>query len=138
GIAPPAALRGTGRTALADVVPDAGDVVRRGLLFADDGVENYPTVGMALALGYLAPDHLGLAPGPDGDLRLGKALIAPLDDRSGPYLNFDSRGYQILLDYHGGPDPFPQKGVGEVMHGDAAAPLVRGRAVIVGITSESV
>jgi adenylate cyclase len=138
GIAPPAALRGTGRTALADVVADPGGVVRRGLLFADDGVENYPTIGMAVASGYLARDHIGLAPGPDGALRLGKALIAPLDDRSGPYLSLDSRGYQTLLDYSGGPDPFPRESVGDVMHGDAAAPLVRGRAVIIGVTSESV
>ncbi len=137
-IAPPAALRGTDRIALSDVIPDAGDVVRRGLLFADDGVDNYPTLGMALALGYLARDRIGLAPGPAGDLRLGKALIAPLDDTRGPYLRLDSGGYQMLLDYHGGPDPFPEKSIGEVMHNDDAARLARGRAVIVGITSESV
>jgi adenylate cyclase len=137
GIAAPAALRGSDRTALADIVADGGNVVRRGLLFADDGVENYPTMGMALALGYLARDHIGLRAGPDGDLRLGKALIAPLDDSRGPYVRVDGRGYQILLDYHGGADPFPQRSVGEIMHSDAAA-VVRGRAVIVGVVSESV
>src|SRR5262249_453498 len=135
GIAAPPALRGNDRTALADIVADGGNVVRRGLLFADDGVENYPTMGMALALGYLPHDHTWLPAGPDGGLRLGKASIAPLDASRGPYVRVDGRGYQILLDYHGGADPFARRSVGEIMHGDAAA-LVRGRAVIVGVVSE--
>jgi CHASE2 domain-containing sensor protein/class 3 adenylate cyclase len=138
GIPPPAALRGTDRTALADTDPDASNVVRRGLIYADDGVNIYPTIGMALALGYLAPEHIGLAPGPDGDLRLGKALIAPLDGSRGPYFNVDARGYQMLLDYHGGADPFPHATVGNIMHSGDAAPLVRGRAVVVGVDAESV
>jgi len=139
GVGPPAALRGAvDRIALADVVPDSGDVVRRSLLYADDGVENYPTLGMAMALGYLARDHIGPGSGPDGDLQLGKALIAPLDDSRGPYVNVDSHGYQMLLDYRDGPDPFPEKSVGDILQGDAAASLVRGRAVIIGVASESV
>jgi adenylate cyclase len=138
GVAPPAPLRGSDRIALSDVVPDSGNVVRRGLLFADDGVDNYPTIGMAVALGYLARDRVRLTPAADGELRLGKARIPPLDAERGPYLALDSRGYQILLDYRGGPDPFPQKSVADIMHGADAAALVRDRAVVVGVTSESV
>src|SRR6266446_5243504 len=37
-ILPPEAVRGTDRAVLADVVSDSGNVVRRGLLYADDGV----------------------------------------------------------------------------------------------------
>jgi adenylate cyclase len=138
GVPPPAILRGTPQAVLADTTPDSGNIVRRGLLFADDGVNNYPAMGMALAQGYLAAENIGLGPGPDGDLRLGKAVIAPLDETRGPYIQVDSRGYQILLDYRGGPDPFAFKSVGDVMHHDDAAKLVRGRAVVVGITSVSV
>jgi adenylate cyclase len=138
GVSPPAMLRGTDRAVLADSIPDSGNIVRRGLLYADDGVDNYPGMGMALALGYLAADHIRLAPAAGDELRLGKAVIAPLDDTRGPYVDLDSRGYQILLDYRGGRDPFPFKSVGDIMHRDDAAALVRDRAVIVGITSESV
>ncbi len=138
GVPPPAILRGTPQAVLADTIPDSGNIVRRGLLFADDGVNNYPAMGMALALGYLAPENIGLGPGPDGDLRLGKAVIAPLDELRGPYIEVDSRGYQVLLDYRGGRDPFPFKSIGDVIHRNDAAALVRGRAVIVGITSVSV
>ena len=48
-------------------------------------------------------------------MRLGKALITPLDDARGPYTNLDSQGYQILLDYHGGPQPFALRSIGKVM-----------------------
>ncbi len=138
GIPPPEALRGTDRAVLADVLTDSGSVIRRALLYADDGVDNYTGMGMALGLGYLAGDHIRPVPAAGDQLRLGKALISPLDNTRGPYTRLDSRGYQMLLDYHGGPSPFPMKSVGEIMHNDDAAPLVRGRAVIVGITSESV
>jgi adenylate cyclase len=137
-IPPPAALRGTDRAVLADVVTDSGNVVRRGLLYADDGVDNYTSMGMALALGYLAVDHIRPAPAEGDQLRLGKALIAPLDDSRGPYTRLDSAGYQMLLDYHGGPHRFPFKSIGEIMRSDEAASLVRGRAVLIGVTSESV
>jgi adenylate cyclase len=137
-IQPPAALRGKDRAVLADVVTDSGNVVRRGLLYADDGVDNYTSMGMALALGYLAVDHVRPAPAEGDQLRLGKALIAPLEDSRGPYIRLDSAGYQMLLDYHGGSHRFPFKSIGEVMRSDDAASLVRGRAVLVGVTSESV
>jgi adenylate cyclase len=119
-IPPPAALRGTDRAVLADVVTDSGNVARRGLLYADDGVDNYTSMEMALALGYLAVDHIRPAPADGDQLRLGKALIAPLDDSRGPYVRLDSAGYQMLLDYHGGSHRFPFKSIGEVIRSRAS------------------
>ncbi len=136
-IPPPAILVGTDRMALADTVTDPGDIVRRGLLYADDGVQNYTGLGLALALRYLARDRIGPQPAPEDSLRLGKALIAPLDDERGPYVRFDSRGFQTLLEYYGGAQPFPRKSVADIMDGDMAA-LVRGRVVIIGDALESV
>jgi adenylate cyclase len=138
GIPPPEELRETDRIAFTDVPTDAGNVVRRALLYADDGTGNYPGMGMAVALGYLAGEGIEPAPAPADQLRLGKALITPLDDTRGPYTSLDSRGYQILLDYRGGPHPFTLKSIGEITDGQDAGSLVRGRAVIIGITSESV
>ena len=137
-IPPPQPLVGTDREVLADTISDPGRVVRRGLLFADDGKDQYAAMGMALALGYLAPEGIGLQPGPDDSLQLGKAVIAPLDDTRGPYIQVDSRGYQTLMDYRGGAEPFPLKSVADIMNGEGMAGLVRGRAVIVGVAAESV
>jgi adenylate cyclase len=138
GIPPPEMLLGTDRIAFSDVPTDAGNVVRRALLYADDGAGNHPGIGMALALGYLAKDNIKLAGAPGDQLHLGKALITPLDDTRGPYIKLDSQGYQILIDYHGGPQPFALKSIGEVMQTEDAAALVQGRAVLIGVTSESV
>jgi adenylate cyclase len=136
GVPPPEVLRGTDRIAFTDVPADSGNVVRRALLYADDGAGNYPGMGMAVALGYLAGDNIKPADAGEDQLRLGKALITPLDDMRGLYTSLDSRGYQILLDYRGGPQPFALKSIGDVMQSDDAAALVRGRAVLIGVTSE--
>ena len=135
-IQPPEVLRGTDRAVLADLIPDGGNVIRRALVYAGD--ENYTAMGMELGLRYLAAEQIWPAPAPGDGIRLGTALITPLDDARGPYTRLDSAGYQILLDYHGGPNPFPLKSIGEIMRSDEAAPLVSGRAVIVGVVSESV
>jgi adenylate cyclase len=137
-IIPPPQLAGSDRAVLADIIADPGRIVRRGLLYADDGKDQYIGMGMALALGYLAPAGIALQQGPDDSLLLGKAFIAPLDETHGPYMRVDSRGYQILIDYHGGPDPFVRKSLGDMMGSDEAAGLVRDRVVIVGGAAESV
>lgn len=138
GIPPPAILRGTDRAVLADMIVDRDDVLRRGLLFADDGTNQYTSMGLALALAYLAPKHIALAPGEGDDLQLGKALIQPLDQSRSPYITLDNRGYQVLLDYRGGPQPFPQFSLSDVMDRDDLASRIRGRLVIVGVAAESV
>jgi adenylate cyclase len=138
GIPPPQQLVGSDRVVLADTISDPGRVVRRGLLFADDGTDQWAAMGMALALGYLAPEGIALRPGPDDSLLLGKAIVAPLDETRGPYIQMDSRGYQMLMDYRGGVQPFPLKSVADIMSGDETAALVRGRIVMVGVAAESV
>ena len=135
-IQPPEVLRGTDRAVLADFIPDAGNVVRRALLYAGD--QNYTAMGMEMGLRYLAAEQIKPAAASGDDIRLGKALLSPLDEKRGPYTRLDSSGYQVLLDYHGGPNPFPLKTIGDIMRSDEAAPLVAGRAVIVGVMSESV
>ncbi|HEV8678115.1 MAG TPA: adenylate/guanylate cyclase domain-containing protein [Stellaceae bacterium] len=141
GIPPPDPLVNTNRIALTDVAVDSGAVARRGLIFADDGVKNYPGLGMALALGYLAREGIRLGPGPGETLKLGKTLIAPLDEKSGPYVHLDSGGYQVLLEYYGGAQPFPRRTVADVMDDDRSVlvkDLVKDRVVLIGDMLESV
>ena len=137
GIPPPGPLVDSNRIALTDVAVDSGAVARRGLVFADDGIKNYPGLGMALAQGYLARAGIRLEAGPGDTLRLGKALIAPLDQERGPYTWLDSGGYQVLLEYYGGAQPFPRRNVADIMDNDRSA-LVADRVVLVGDMLESV
>jgi adenylate cyclase len=139
GIPPPAPLRGSDRAVLADIPADPGNVIRRGLLFADDGTRNYPGLGTAVAAGYLARDGIALDIAGDNRLRLGTHVLPLLDDARGPYTDLDEGGYQLLLDFHGGLEPFRRLTMAEVMdHADGAARLVHDRAVIVGNGAQSV
>ncbi len=136
-IDPPALLNGTDRAVLADIAADPGDVARRGLLYADDGVQNYAGLGMALGLKYLAAEGVQPQASDDDSLHLGKAVIPPLDTDRGPYVRFDSSGYQMLLDFRGGIEPFEMRTIAQVMDGDMSA-LVRDHVVIIGDALESV
>jgi CHASE2 domain-containing sensor protein len=138
GVLAPEPLRHTDRAVLADILVDPGGIVRRGLLYADDGVENYAALGVALALLYLAPEGIRLRPESGDRLRLGKTLISRLNAAQGPYMRLDDRGYQILLDYHGGPAPFRRVSIADVMDRNTVASLVRDRIVIIGSAAESV
>ena len=123
---------------------DPDNVVRRALLYGEEGVETYTSLGLGLALQYL--DREGIKPGPasedasDDRVRLGRAVINRLDRARGPYGMLDDQGYQILLDYRGGPQPFKKISMKDVLVGsaDAVRAAVKGRAVIIGSNAASV
>ena len=95
-------------------------------------------MSVALALLYLAPEGIRLGPEAGDRLRLGKASISRLNASEGPYVRLDDRGYQILLDYHGGPESFRRVSIADVMDRNAVASLVRDCIVIIGSAAESV
>jgi CHASE2 domain-containing sensor protein len=146
GVAAPEPLESTERerAVFSDVSIDGDNVVRRALLYGEEGVETYTSLGLGLALQYL--DREGIKPGPaseeasDDRLRLGRAVINRLDRARGPYGMLDDQGYQILLDYRGGPQPFKKISIKDVMAGtpDAVRAAVKDRAVIIGSNAASV
>jgi adenylate cyclase len=140
GIAPPDILVGTDRIGFGDVVVDPGGVVRRGLLFLDDGVSVSYSFALRVALRYLR--ELGIALGPDPETvthaRIGSMTLPPLEPNDGSYVRADARGYQFLLDYAAGADAFPVHSISEVLSGNLPAGSLRDQIVLVGVTSTSV
>jgi adenylate cyclase len=136
GIPPPPALAGTRFAAFADVAPDAGGVVRRGLLAATEAGSGQVARSLGAAL---AEHHVGRRLRAVGDAAaLGHGRILLLREGFGPYARVDAAGHQTLLDFRGGRNRFRQFGLGELMGSDAAAPLVRGRIVLIGTGAPSV
>ncbi len=135
----PAILQGTDRTGFNDLIDDAGGVTRRGLLFLDDGGASAHGFGLRLALGYLKPLKIGLAPDSANPehLRLGAATIAPFERNDGGYVGADARGYQFLLDYQGMPRRFRSFTVGDILDGRFDAADLRERIVIIGSSAPS-
>jgi adenylate cyclase len=139
-IPPPESLRGTDRAGFADALPDSGGIVRRTLLFLDDGATSHMSLPLRLALEYLGTEGIALAPDPERPehVRLGRTTLPPFEANDGGYVGADDRGYQILLDFRDGERPFRQVTLSHLLDGAVAPDLVRGRIVILGVNADSV
>jgi adenylate cyclase len=140
GIPAPKVLADTEQVGFNDIVVDRGGIVRRALLYLDDGVTVLPSFALRLALLYLAAEGVGPQPDPDDEslLRLGPVTIRPLEPRDGAYAGVDARGYQFLLDFRRGPQPFRAVALSDVLAGTVPAEAIRGRVALLGVTAESV
>jgi adenylate cyclase len=136
----PAALAGSDQVGFNDIVVDPGGVVRRGLLFLDDGERVSRSLALQVALRYLWQDGIGMAAAPENPdlLKLGATVIAPLAPDAGPYRHADARGYQYLLDFAGGKQPFASYGLSEVLGDGFDTSVFTDRVVLVGVTASSV
>jgi adenylate cyclase len=139
GIPAPPALRGTGRVVLADSVTDAGGVVRRALLAAEDGAGNeIETMGVALAQ-HVARTRMGATEtDPEDVVRFGRSRIRLLGSPWGPYAQVDAAGYQIPFDFLGGYHRFRLISFGELLDQPEQAATLAGKAVVVGTSALSV
>jgi adenylate cyclase len=140
GIPPPAVLKGTESVGFNDIVVDPGGVVRRGLLFIDDGVTTATAFALRLAMLYLQPEGIILQPDPTypEQLRLGPNRMRPLEPSDGPYVAADTRGYQFLLDFKGWRGSFATVTLTELLSGKVAPEVLQDKIVLIGVTAESV
>jgi adenylate cyclase len=139
GVPPPPGLAGTERVGFSDVLPDPGGIVRRALLFLDDGDRAEVSFAMRIALHSLAAEGLTISPAPEdpGLARLGAATLAPVESGDGPYVAVDAAGYQLLLDYRRPPSAVEVHTVRDLLEGRIADRALRDRAVLVGSIAES-
>jgi adenylate cyclase len=140
GVRPPRVLRGTERVGFSDIVVDPGGVVRRGLLFLDDGTTI--SYSFALRLALLSLQAQGIVPKADAressHLRLGQVTIAPLESNDGGYAGVDARGYQFLLDFKGAGRPFESVDLGSLLAGAFPPEFFRDKIVLMGVMAESI
>lgn len=136
----PPALAGTERVGFTDFPLDPGAMVRRGLLYAEDGGETATSFGMQLALAHLAREGIVPRPGAHDptSLVLGRATLVPFGADDGGYRRADAAGFQVMLDFRGGERPFPTVSLTGVLEGRVPRGHLAGRIVIVGIMAESV
>ncbi len=140
GIPAPAVLQGTDRVGFSDMVVDPDGVVRRGLLFLDDGTTFSRSFPFRLALKYLESE--GIQPGPSKEnpdwLQLGKHAFRPFEAYDGSYVRADAHGYQFLLNLNRREQTFPAVSLQAVIEGNVQAELIRDRIVLLGVVSEGV
>ena len=139
-VPPPRVLEGGEQVGFNDILIDPDGIIRRALLFQDDGDQVAYAFALRLALLYLAAD--GIAPQPDPSepelLRLGPTTLRPFTSSDGGYVNADAAGYQILLDFGGAATPLRAFSLSDLLAGHVDPRHITDRIVLIGVTAESV
>lgn len=140
GILPPPSVRDAERIGFNDVLVDPGGIVRRGLLFLDDGKEVFYSFSLRLALILLESRGITPASGHSNPahLRLGNKTVPPLESHDGGYRSADARGYQYLLDYRATGSAFLSYSLGELLLGNIREEEIRDRIILIGVNAQSV
>jgi adenylate cyclase len=140
GVPPPKAVKDTNQIGFNDILVDPGGIVRRGLLFLDDGDSVYYSLALRLALQYLA--YEGIYPQPDGlnpqHISLGGTTISPIGPNGGSYVGIDARGYQFFVDYVKAVEPFPEITLTSLLSNEFEPDTINDKIVIIGVTAQSV
>jgi len=139
GIPAPPVLEHTEQVGFSDILVDRGGIVRRGLLFLDDGETAAYSFALRLALLYMQAE--GIRPQPDASnpqhIRLGRT-IRPLEMNDGGYVGADARGYQFLLDFKGARGSFQAFSLTTLLSGEINPQAIKDKIVLIGVTAESV
>lgn len=140
GVPAPGVLAGTRQVGFSDLLVDPDGVVRRGLLFLDDGNDVFYSLSLRLALHYLQSRSIYPQPGePEpSHMQLGDITLRPFEASDGGYVDADAAGYQFMMDYRGGPQPFESYSLGELLGGEIPRQALEDRIVIIGVAAESV
>jgi adenylate cyclase len=139
-VRPPPFLAGTDQVGFNDLLVDRDGIVRRGLLYLDDGHQMLSSFPLQLALKYL--HGKGILPEPDAanpdHLKLGRSTLHPIEPDEGAYVRADARGYQFLLDFDTTPSALAVYSLNALREGSLAPIAIEGKVVLVGVTAESV
>ena len=140
GVPPPPVLKDTDQIGFNDIIVDPGGIVRRGLLFLDDGKKVFYSFALRLALLYLQAE--GVTPQPDPVnpeyFQLGKRTIRPFGPNDGGYIGADARGYQFLLDFRKSRRSFPSYSLSTLLSSQINPEAVKDKIVLIGTKTEGV
>ncbi len=137
-VPPSPILAEQGQIAIADLVLDTDNRVRRGLLSIETADQDLRLgLGTRLALDYLDLHKVAVNQLPDGNMQMGRALFWPLNHNPGIYHRDNIGGYQILLNYRGDRDRFHHYSLRQVLNGQVPNGALTDRIVMVGVTAQS-
>lgn len=139
GVSSPYMVNSTNLVGFNDILVDRGGVVRRGLLFLDDGETSFYSFALLLAMLYLEEEDILPQAGLSNPqhLRLGKTTFVPFKSHDGGYIKADDRGYQFLLDYKNKLGAFQNFSLTHVLSGQLSPNPFQDKIVIIGVTAES-
>ncbi|NJM46743.1 MAG: CHASE2 domain-containing protein [Alkalinema sp. RU_4_3] len=138
-IGPPPELDTLRQVGFVDQILDGDGKVRRALLSIRSTQQQPSRYSFALRLALddlrqdgIIPETLG--PG----MQLGKAQITPFSGYDANYIQAETGGYQILLNFYGTKERFPTISLRHLLINQFDPALVRDRIVLIGYTADSV
>lgn len=135
-VAPPPILKDEGRVAANDVMIDADNTVRRGLVSVQNANgEQAFGLGFYLALMYLDAEGIQYNPIDQDTWQLGQTVFSPLGANEGSYVRADAGGYQLLLNYRHA--KFDTVSLTDVLEGRIPDDWGRDRIILIGAVGES-
>jgi len=136
----PPVLQGSPQVGFNDILVDPDGLIRRALLFQDDGDDVAYAFALKLTMLYLVQD--GIVPEQDPIvpewIRLGRTTLQPFTASDGGYVNADDAGYQILLDFGAAGQAFDAFSLTDLLDGRIDPRYLTNRIVMIGVTAESV
>ncbi len=140
GVPAPPVLKGTTQVGFNDIIVDPDGIVRRGLLFLDNGETVSYSFDLLLALRYLQTEGITAQPDKSNPqfLLLGKSTIRPFEADDGGYVRADAKGYQYLLDFRQSGESFSSYSLRALLSGKIPSEAMHDRIVLVGVTAQSV
>lgn len=148
GVPPPTDLPET-QVGFSDLVVDPGGILRRSLLIAapppdaeavgthlcNDPEAQLFSLGLQLALRYLAAAGISPELTAQQELRLDQTVLPRLQPNMGGYRGVDAQGYQLMLNYRAARTAVPQVSLSEVLSGAVEPAQIRDRIVLIGATT---
>ncbi len=136
-VKPPPQLNRETQVGVNNLPIDIDSRVRRGLLYYDEDQNRYPSFALQVALTYLENKNIFPTPDPSDLLKINQRVFQPFEANHGGYVNADSKGYQILVNYRRNKQGFQQVSLQDVLQGKIAPDLFRNRIVLIGSAASS-
>lgn len=139
-VAPPPILKEKGQVGANDLIFDADNRVRRGLIYLSAHDDTVYSFSFHLAHLYLSQEEgVELEVDPDNpDIwRLGKVVFRPLEANDGGYVRTDAGGYQFLINYRGGDRHFETVSMTDILEDRVTPDWGRDKIVLIGKVGES-
>ena len=139
----PFCLQNPNQAGFTDVILDADGVVRRALLLLDDEGTIFYSLPLRVALHYLQQEaqETPNRTASDSDLnyiRLGNTAVPPFGKHDGGYVNPETHGYQLLVDFRGTAQAFRSLRLKQLLEGQFPPEAVQDKVVFIGVTASSV
>ena len=137
-VPPPPALAKLGQVSANDIITDADNTVRRGLLSTQTATgETVYSLSLYLSLLYLDPEGIGPQMTGTDTWQLGKTHFTPFASNDGGYSRADARGYQQIINYRGDNRTFSTVSLTDVLENNIPPDWATDRVVLIGAVGES-